>query len=61
MRSAISRWLGVSVSSMPANHRTAAEIDSAAASLMLLRAILTASASGFRRAPSHTSQVFAFW
>ncbi len=61
MRSAISRWLGVSSASMPLNHVAASEIDRAAAWLMCLPATLTASASGFSRSPPHTSQVFSFW
>ena len=61
MRAAISWLAGVSVSETPANQSHAAAIDREAASLMLCPATLTASASGFSRAPWHTSQVREFW
>src|SRR5882762_8336518 len=61
MRAAISRCLDDSVAESAANHSAAAEIDSSATSLIVLPAILTASASGLRRAPWHTSQVLALW
>ncbi len=59
MRSAISRWLGVSSALIPENQLPASAIDSAATWLMCLPAILTASASGLSRSPPHTSQVLA--